>query len=64
MEGGDRDVLKGAAEIIASTRRCVIAVEANPRIAMHLERDPVVYLGFLQSVRPFTFSLPRPKTLL
>lgn len=57
VEGGELDVLKGAAETIASARKCVITVEANPRVAMHTKRDPVECLRFLQSIRPFSFVI-------
>jgi len=57
VEGGELDVLKGAAETIASARKCVITVEANPRVAMRTKRDPVECLRFLQSLRPFSFVI-------
>jgi FkbM family methyltransferase len=57
VEGGELDVLKGAAETIASARKCVITVEASPRVAMRTKRDPVECLRFLQSVRPFHFVI-------
>ena len=55
VEGGELDVLKGAAETIASARKCLITVEENPRDAMRTKRDPVECLRFLQSVRLFHF---------
>jgi FkbM family methyltransferase len=57
VEGGELDVLKGAAETIASARKCVITVEANPRVAMRTKHDPVECLRFLQSLRPFSFLI-------
>jgi FkbM family methyltransferase len=57
VEGGELEVLKGAAETIASARRCVITVEANPRVALRTKRDPVECLRFLQSMRPFSFLI-------
>jgi FkbM family methyltransferase len=57
VEGGELDVLKGAAETIVSARKCVITVEANPRVAMRTNRDPVECLRFLQSLRPFGFLI-------
>jgi FkbM family methyltransferase len=57
VEGGELDVLRGAAETIASARKCVITVEANPRVAMRTKRDPVECLRFLQSLRPFGFLI-------
>jgi FkbM family methyltransferase len=57
VEGGELDVLKGAAETIASARKCVVTVEANPRVAMRTKRDPVECLRFLQSLRPFNFLI-------
>ena len=55
VEGGELEVLKGAAETISSARECVITVEANPRVAMRTKRDPVECLRFLQSLRLFNF---------
>ena len=57
VEGGELEVLKGAAETIASSRECVITVEANPRVAVRTKRDPVECLRFLQSLRPFSFLI-------
>lgn len=57
VEGGELDVLKGAAETIASARKCVVTVEANPRVAMRTKRDPVECLRFLESLRPFNFVI-------
>ncbi|MHB8607791.1 MAG: FkbM family methyltransferase [Candidatus Acidiferrales bacterium] len=57
VEGGELEVLKGAAETIASARKCVITVEASPRVAMRTKRDPVECLRFLQSLRPFNFLI-------
>jgi FkbM family methyltransferase len=57
VEGGELDVLKGAAETIASARKCVITVEANPRVAVRAKRDPVECLRFLQSLRSFSFLI-------
>jgi FkbM family methyltransferase len=55
VEGGELEVLKGAAETISSARKCVIAAEAHPRVAKRTKRDPVECLRFLQSLRPFRF---------
>lgn len=55
VEGGELEVLKGAAETIVSARNCVITVEANPRVAARTNRDPVECLRFLSSLRPFGF---------
>ncbi len=57
VEGGELEVLKGAVETIKSARECVISVEAHPRVAMRTKRDPVEYLRFLQSLRPFSFVI-------
>ena len=57
VEGGELEVLEGAAETIALARKCVITVEANPRVAMRTKRDPVECLRFLQSLRPFNFLI-------
>ncbi|MGC1484105.1 MAG: FkbM family methyltransferase [Candidatus Acidiferrum sp.] len=55
VEGGELEVLKGAADTICSARKCVITLEANPRVARRTKRDPVECLRFLQSLRPFDF---------
>jgi FkbM family methyltransferase len=55
VEGGELEVLKGAAETIASARECVVTVEANAQVARRIKKDPVECLRFLESVRPFRF---------
>jgi FkbM family methyltransferase len=57
VEGGELEVLKGARETICSARKCVITIEANPRVATRIKRDPVECLRFLQSLRPFSFVI-------
>jgi FkbM family methyltransferase len=57
VEGGELEVLQGAAETISAARNCVITLEANPRVAMRTERDPVECLKFLQSLRQFSFVI-------
>jgi FkbM family methyltransferase len=57
VEGGELEVLKGAAETIVSARKCVITVEASPRVAMRTKRDPVECLRFLLSLRTFNFVI-------
>lgn len=57
VEGGELEVLRGAAKTIASARKCVVTVEANPRVATRTKRDPVECLRFLQSLRPFNFAI-------
>jgi FkbM family methyltransferase len=57
VEGSELEVLEGAAQTIKSARKCVITVEANPRVAMRTKRDPVECLRFLQSLRPFSFLI-------
>jgi hypothetical protein len=57
VEGGELEVLKGAAETISSARKCVISFEAHPRVAKRTKRDPIECLRFLQSLRPFTFVI-------
>ena len=55
VEGGELDVLKGAAGTVVSAENCVIAWEAHPLVARRTRRDPVECLRFLLSLRPFTF---------
>jgi FkbM family methyltransferase len=57
VEGGELEVLKGAAQTISSARTCLVSVEANPRVARRTKRDPVECLRFLQSLRPFKFVI-------
>lgn len=57
VEGGELEVLKGAIETIKSARKCVISVEAHPRVARRTKRDPIECLRFLQSLRPFDFVI-------
>lgn len=57
VEGGELEVLQGAAETISAARKCVITLEANPRVVMRTERDPVECLRFLQSLRQFNFVI-------
>jgi len=57
VEGGELDVLKGAAETITAAENCVITVEANPRVASRTRRDPVDCLRFLAGLRPFGFRI-------
>jgi len=58
VEGGELEVLEGAAETISSARKCVVTMEAHPRVAMRTKRDPIECLRFLQSLRPFSFVIP------
>jgi len=55
VEGGELEVLKGAAGTISAVRNCVISFEGHPRVAQRLKRDPIECLRFLQSLRPFSF---------
>jgi FkbM family methyltransferase len=57
VEGGEIDVLRGASETIRSAGGCVIAIEAHPQVAERTGRDPVECLRFLESIRPFRFSV-------
>jgi FkbM family methyltransferase len=57
VEGGELDVLKGAAETIAAARSCAVTIEAHPLVAARIGRDPVECLRFLESIRPFAFLI-------
>jgi len=57
VEGGELEVFKGATETILSANKCVVTVEANPRVALRTRRDPVECLRYLQSLRPFSFVI-------
>jgi FkbM family methyltransferase len=55
IEGAELDALRGAAETLASARRCVVVFEANHMVGKRIGRDPVECLKFLESLRPFNF---------
>jgi FkbM family methyltransferase len=57
VEGGELEVLKGAANTIRSARNCVVAWEAHPQVAARTNVDPIECLRFLRSVRPFSFQI-------
>jgi FkbM family methyltransferase len=57
VEGGEIDVLRGASETIRSAGTCVIAIEAHPQVAGRTGLDPVECLRYLESIRPFQFSV-------
>jgi FkbM family methyltransferase len=57
VEGGEISVLRGARETIRSAGACVIAIEAHPLVANRTGQDPVECLRFLESIRPFEFSV-------
>ncbi|HEY7243965.1 MAG TPA: FkbM family methyltransferase [Xanthobacteraceae bacterium] len=57
VEGGELAVLQGAAETIKAATACVVAVEAHPTVASRTGRDPIECLRFLDSLRPFRFTI-------
>lgn len=57
VEGGETEVLAGAAETIRSAQSCVIAIEAHPQVARRTGRDPVECLRLLESLRRFEFTV-------
>jgi FkbM family methyltransferase len=57
VEGGELPVLKGAAETIKAADACVVAVEAHPTVTFRTGRDPIECLRFLDSLRPFQFTI-------
>jgi FkbM family methyltransferase len=57
VEGGELDVLRGAARTISSASECVVAIEANPRVTIRTNCDPIECLKFLQALRPFDFVI-------
>lgn len=68
VEGGELEVLKGAAQTILSARKCAISLEVHREVANRTKRDPIECLKFLQSLRPFRFVISEtgesPSTLL
>ena len=57
IEGGELEALKGAAQTIVSARRCVVVVEAHPAVVKRTGRDPLECMKYLQSLRPFQFTV-------
>lgn len=64
VEGGEMDVLRGAGETIRSAAACVIAIEAHPQVARRTGLDPVECLRFLESIRPFQFTVAESGEIL
>lgn len=58
VEGGEGEVLKGAERTIRQARKCVISLEANPRVAQRLGCDPRENLRYLSSIRKFSYFIP------
>jgi FkbM family methyltransferase len=57
VEGGELAVLQGAAESIKAADACVVALEAHPTVTSRTGRDPIECLRFLDSLRPFQFTI-------
>ena len=57
VEGGEAEVLKGAERTIRQAKKCVISLEANPRVAGRSGRDPSEDLRYLSSIRKFSFLI-------
>ena len=57
VEGGELNVIEGAKQTIAAADNCLIAFEAHPNVSRRTGRDPLDCLKFLESIRPFTFSI-------
>jgi FkbM family methyltransferase len=57
VEGGECAVLEGAWQTIQKASRCVITLEAHSEVSRRIGRDPVELLRFLNSIRPFEFTL-------
>lgn len=57
VEGGEIEVLRGASETIRCASKCLIAIEAHPLVVERTGQDTVECLRFLESIRPFQFTV-------
>lgn len=57
VEGGEAAVLKGAEQTIRQAKNCVISLEANPKVARRIGRDPRENLQYLSTLRNFSFLI-------
>jgi FkbM family methyltransferase len=57
VEGSELAALRGAQETIRNATRIVIALEAHPLVSARTHIDPIEYIKFLTSLRPFRFSI-------
>ena len=57
VEGGELDVLRGAAGTIRQASHCVLSMEAHPKVYARTGIAPSVCLAFLASIRPFRFMV-------
>jgi FkbM family methyltransferase len=57
VEGGELDVIRGAAETIRRASHCVLTLEAHPRVCERAHVSPNDCMAFLASIRPFRFMV-------
>ena len=55
VEGGELDVIRGAAETIRRASHCVLTFEVHPRVCKRTHVGPKDCMAFLGSIRPFRF---------
>jgi FkbM family methyltransferase len=57
VEGGELDVLRGAQKTICHASRCMLTLEAHPRVYRRTGISPGACMTFLESIRPFRFVI-------
>jgi FkbM family methyltransferase len=57
VEGGEIDVLRGAAETVRQSRNCVVTLEAHPKVFGRTGLSPSACMTFLEEIRPFRFLI-------
>lgn len=57
VEGGEPEVIEGAAETIRSAERCIVTFEAHPKVFRRTGRDPAECLRRLESIRKFAYTV-------
>jgi FkbM family methyltransferase len=57
VEGGEMEVLRGAAETIRRSPHCVLTLEAHPKVCSRTGLSPCDCMEFLESIRPFHFTV-------
>jgi len=57
VEGGEPEVIEGAAETIRSAESCMVTFEAHPQVFRRTRRDPAECLRRLESIRKFEYTV-------
>jgi FkbM family methyltransferase len=53
VEGGEMAALRGGVEMLERPKNLVVVIEAHPQVAADSGIDPVEYIRFMRSIRPF-----------